>query len=68
MIDLTDITNSHIRNTIEEYIHSRRDRSIMVDRYIEGYTFEMIAERHDMSTVQIKRIIYKNEDALLKHL
>ena len=68
MIDLTDITNSHIRHTIEEYIHSRRDRSIMIDRFIEGYTFEMIAERHEMSTVQIKRIIYKNEETLFRHL
>ena len=68
MINLTDITNSQIRYTIEEYIHSERDRSILTDRFVNGYTFERIAENHDMSTVQIKRIIYKNEETLFRHL
>jgi Sigma-70, region 4. len=68
MINLENITNSHIRHTIEEYIHSERDRSILTDRFVNGYTFERIAENHDMSTVQIKRIIYKNEETIFRHL
>lgn len=68
MTDLTNITNSQISSVISEYIHSERDRGILLDRYVNGYTFERIAEIHDMSTVQIKRIVYKNETTVFKHL
>jgi len=68
MMNLTNITNSHIKAVIDEYIHSERDRMILQDRFCNGYTFEKIAEKHDMSTVQIKRIVYKNEMTLFTHL
>ena len=65
---LENITNSHITEVISEYIHSERDRGILLDRYVNGYTFERISEKYDMSTVQIKRIVYKNEMTVFKHL
>lgn len=68
MMNLTNITNSQIKAVIDEYIHSERDRMILLDRFCNGYTFEKIAEKHDMSTVQIKRIVYKNEMTLFTHL
>lgn len=68
MRNLTNITNSQIKAVIEEYIHSERDRMILLDRFCNGYTYERIAEKHDMSTVQIKRIVYKNEMSLFNHL
>lgn len=68
MINLDNITNSHIKEVVTEYIHSERDRGILIDRYVNGYTFERIAEIHDMSTVQIKRIVYKNEMVIFNHL
>lgn len=68
MINLDNITNSHITEVVTEYIHSERDRGILLDRYVNGYTFERIAEIHDMSTVQIKRIVYKNEMVIFNHL
>lgn len=67
-MNLENITNSRIKEVISEYIHSERDREILTDRYVNGYTFERIAEKQDMSTVQIKRIVYKNETAFFKHL
>jgi DNA-directed RNA polymerase specialized sigma subunit len=67
-MNLENITNTHIKEVIAEYIHSERDREILTDRYVNGYTFERIAEKQDMSTVQIKRIVYKNEMTIFKHL
>lgn len=67
-MNLENITNTHIKEVIAEYIHSERDREILTDRYVNGYTFERIAEKQDMSTVQIKRIVYKNEMTLFTHL
>ena len=67
-MNLDNITNSHITEVISEYIHSERDRGILLDRYVNGYTFERISEKYDMSTVHIKRIVYKNEMKIFDHL
>lgn len=63
-----DYSNSEIRQAIDEWIHSERDRRIMVDRLINGYTYEKLAEIHDLSVRQIKNIVYKEEDKLFKKL
>lgn len=60
-------TNSGITAAIEEYVHSERDRAILKDRFIDGLTFEQLAERHDVSTRTIKNVIYKYEYTVFKH-
>lgn len=67
-MNLTNITNSHIKAVIDEYIHNELHRFILCDRFCNGYTYEKIAEKYDMSTVQIKRIVYKNEMTIFNHL
>ena len=68
MINLDNITNTQIRYVIEEYIHSARDRAILTDRLVDGLTFEQLSEKHDLSTVQTKRIVYRCENILFNHL
>lgn len=63
-----EYTNSRIRELIEEYIHNRRDRELLCDRLIDGLTFEQLAEKHDMSDRHVRRIIYKLQEQLFKHL
>ena len=63
-----EYTNSQARELIAEHIHSERDRSILVKRLIDGLTYERIAEDMEMSTRQIKNIIYKNEKYLFSKL
>ena len=63
-----EYTNSRIRELIEEYIHSQRDRELLCDRLIDGLTFEQLAEKHDMSDRHVRRIIYKLQEQLFKHL
>ena len=63
-----DKSNSEIVELINEYIHSERDRDLLVDRYTNGYTFERLGELHDLSTVQVKRIVYKQSEVLLQHV
>ena len=62
-----EYSNSQIRELIAEYIHSERDRQILCRRLIDGITFERLAEEFDMSTRQMKTIVYKNETILFKH-
>ena len=63
-----EYTNSKICEVIDEYIHSDRDRDIMKSRLIDGWTYEHIAEHYDMSDRQIKRIVYRCEDIIFRHL
>ena len=61
---MTEYTNSEITEAINERIHSERDRALLKRRYIDGKTYEALAEEFDLSVSQIKRIIYKHEKNL----
>ena len=63
-----EYTNSRIRNLISEYIHSDRDRAILERRLVDGHTFERLAEEFDMSDKQIRRIVYKLQEQLFRHI
>ena len=60
--------NSDIEKIIDEYIHSQRDRKILKYRFIDGITYEGIADIMDMSTRQIKTIVYKQGDKVMFHM
>ena len=68
MNKLQDIKNSDIKYIIDEYIHSERDRAVLTDRLINGLTFERLGEKHDLSEIQVKRIVYRLSDDIYKHL
>lgn len=63
-----EYTNSRIRELIDEYIHSLRDRQVLYMRLIDGLTFDEIAAKLYMSDRQVKRIVYKLQQELFRHL
>ena len=65
---MIEYTNSQIEHIIDEYIHSQRDRDLLKDRFINGLTYEQIAEKHDLSVRHVKTIIYKKQDILFLHI
>lgn len=65
---MKDYTNSQMRALIDEHIHSERDRQILKRRLVDGVVYEALAEEFDMSDRQIKRIVYKLQKQLFKHL
>ena len=58
------MTNSEIRNIINEFVHSERDREILKRRFIDGIKYELLAEEYDLSRAQIIRIVKRWEMAL----
>lgn len=58
-------SNSKMAALIDEHINSERDRAILRRRFIDGITFESLAEEFDMSESQIKRIVHRRGDPLL---
>lgn len=65
---MTDYTNSRMLELINEHIHSERDRRILTRRLIDGICFEPLAEEFEMSVRQIKAIVYKAQEKLLKRI
>lgn len=53
-------SNSRLREIVEDYIHSERDRKILIRKYCDNLTIERLAEEFEISVSQVKRIIYKH--------
>ena len=67
-LDKYDLSNSEISFLIDQWIRNARDRAILKDRLINIMTFELLAEKYDMSDRQIKNIVYKAIDRLERHI
>lgn len=65
---MIEYSNSQMAEIIDEWIHSERDRAIMKRRLIDGICYEPLAEEFQLSVVQVKRIVYRCEDKIFKHL
>ena len=65
---MKDYTNSRMIEVIGEYIHSERDRNLLIRRYVDGITYEKLAEEFDISVAQVKRIIYRHENMIFRNL
>ena len=59
-------SNFRLREIVEEFIHSERDRRILIRKYCDKRTIDQLAEEFQMSTSQIKRIITRDEDTVFR--
>lgn len=62
---MRDYTNSEIAEAIDEYIHNIKYRYILKSRFIDGLTFDRLAEKYDMSVRQVKNIVRVYGDKVL---
>lgn len=65
-----DISRSEIEELIDEWVigkNAERDRQILKRRLIDGICYEPLAEEFDLSTPQVKRVIYKRQNQIFKH-
>ena len=65
---MKEYTNSQIAAVIDEHIHKKRDRELLKRRYIDGFTFEELAEEFDLSVRQTKTIVYSAECVIFAHI
>lgn len=65
---LPEKSRSEYEAAIREWIHSERDRQILSRRILDGIPFEQLAEECFLSVPQTKRIVYKAEEILLRHI
>lgn len=60
--------NSQIKEVVNEYVHNKKHRDILLSKYIDGLTYEQLGEMYDLSDRQVKNIVYKYQEILLKHM
>lgn len=61
-------SRTEINSLIDEWIFNERNRDILKRRLLDGITFERLAEEFDLSTQQVKTIVYRCTDILAGHL
>lgn len=62
------LTNTMIESLIDEYIRSETARKIIKRRWLDGVTYAQLGEEFGYSERQIKRIVYKTEETIFKHI
>ena len=68
---MIDYSRTQIETAIDGCIvgkNAERYGKILKRRLIDGICFEPLAEEFDLSVIQIKRIVYKQEKKLLRYL
>lgn len=65
---MRDYSRTEITEAIDEWILNEKHRAILKRRLIDGICFEPLSEEFDMSVRQIKRIVYKGEDVIFRHI
>lgn len=65
---MKEYSRTEIENGIDEWIHNEKHRAILKRRLLDGICFEPLAEEFDMSPRQIKRIVYKTQETLFRHI
>ena len=65
---MRDYSRTELTKAIDEWILNEKHRAILKRRLIDGICFEPLAEEFDMSVRQRKRIVYKSQETLFRHL
>ena len=65
---MRDYSRTELTEAIDEWILNQRHRAILKSRLIDGLTYDELSEMYYMSPRQIKRIVYKTQETLFRHI
>ena len=63
-----DLSRSVVEHLIDEWIFSERDRRILKRRLLDGIIFDQLSAEFEMSVRQIKKIVYKGQEKIFRHI
>lgn len=63
-----NVSTFELSYLIDSWIFNERNRKIVKRKMIDGITFEKLAEEFDLSTQQVKTIVYKCQGIISLHL
>lgn len=59
-----EYSNSRFVELVNDYVHSERDRQILIDRYVNGLLFKELENKYGISERRIKVICYREFEKL----
>lgn len=62
------ISVSQLSFLIDEWIFNEIHRKILKRRLLDGLTYEELAYEFHLSTQSVKRIVYKGQEKIFKHI
>lgn len=65
---MKDYSRTELTEAIDEWILNQRHRAILKSRLIDGLTYDELSEMYYMSPRQIKRIVYRSQEILFRHI
>ena len=65
---MRDYSRTEMERAIDEWIRNEKHRQILKRRLLDGICYEPLAYEFDMSVSQIKRIVYKTQEILFRHI
>lgn len=68
MIQHIDLSRSDLEKIIDEWVFNERNRNIIKRRLLDGICYEPLADEFNLSVRQIKNIVYKTENIIIRHL
>lgn len=63
---MNNLSNSQLEKLIDEWVRGERNRKIMKRRLIDCICFEPLADEFELSVRQVKNIVYKENENILK--
>jgi DNA-directed RNA polymerase specialized sigma24 family protein len=64
-IDGHGLSRTQVLDLIDSYIFNERNRHLLVRRFLDGITYEDLAEEFELSVNQVKTICYKGIEKIL---
>lgn len=68
MIQHIDLSRSDLEKIIDEWVFNERNRNIIKRRLLDGICFEPLADEFNLSVRQVKNIVYKTENIIIRHI
>ena len=67
-INTIDLSRTEWENLIDEWIFNEKDRAILKRRLLDGLTYKELQDEFNLSIDRLKRIIYKGQNKIFKHI
>ena len=62
-----DRSRSELTYLISEWVFNKRDREILIDKMLDGLTYNELADKYCLSPQRLKVIVKVNKERILAH-
>jgi len=62
-----DYSNQRVREVIDDYIHSIRDRALILDNMVDGLSYDELAGKYQIAYESVRDVMRKGKEALDRH-